>query len=75
VSNNQTKSDKSQLEPMQPETLNADEPSCLPEGAEAHIAVGLKRLYGQMLSEPMPDKFAGLLQQLAKADREPEGPK
>ena len=44
----------------------------LPSTAEAHIAAGLKQLYGQMLAEPMPDKFAGLLDQLAQADKKTE---
>jgi hypothetical protein len=39
--------------------------------AETQIATGLKRLYGQMLAEPMPDKFAGLLDQLAKSEQKP----
>ncbi len=38
--------------------------------AETQIATGLKRLYGQMLAEPMPDKFTGLLEQLAKSEQE-----
>jgi hypothetical protein len=46
---------------------HTDEQSCLPKTVEAEIGSGLKRLYGQMLSEPMPDKFAGLLEQLAKS--------
>jgi hypothetical protein len=32
----------------------------------------LKRLYGQMLAEPMPDRFTGLLDQLSKAERKSE---
>jgi hypothetical protein len=50
-----------QAEPM------IEEPSALPKTVEAEIGSGLKRLYGQMLSEPMPEKFAGLLEQLAKS--------
>lgn len=33
------------------------------------IAKQLKSLYGQHISEPLPDKFAILLEQLAKAER------
>lgn len=44
-----------------------DEQSGLSKTVEAEIGSGLKRLYGQMLSEPMPEKFAGLLEQLAKS--------
>lgn len=50
---------------MPSEVSNGEDYASLPKSAEAQIAVGLKRLYGQMLSEPMPEKFAGLLQQLA----------
>lgn len=44
-----------------------DEQSGLSKTVEAEIGSGLKRLYGQMLSEPIPEKFAGLLEQLAKS--------
>lgn len=63
-----------QPEQMTPEPTKNDNSIPLPATAEAEIATGLKRLYGQMLAEPMPDKFAGLLEQLAKADRKPEQP-
>jgi hypothetical protein len=63
-----------QQEQMTPETSNNDEPVTLPKTAEAEIAIGLKRLYGEMLAEPIPDKFAGLLEQLAKLDQKPEQP-
>lgn len=33
------------------------------------IAKQLKSLYGQHISEPLPDKFTVLLEQLAKAER------
>jgi hypothetical protein len=60
---------------MQSQTANRDEPCALPKSAEARIAVGLKQLYNEMLAEPMPDKFAALLQQLSntplKTEREP----
>ncbi len=61
-----------QSQPMHADAKNADEVCPLPESAEAQIADGLKRLYGQMLAEPMPDKFAGLLKQLAESDRKRE---
>lgn len=63
-----------QQEQMTPETSKNDEPVALPKTAEAEIATGLKRLYGEMLAEPIPDKFAGLLEQLAKVDQKPEQP-
>lgn len=43
--------------------------SILPAAAEQQIAANLRRLYGEMLAEPIPDKFAGLLDQLAKSER------
>jgi hypothetical protein len=66
---------KQQPDQMTPETATTDTVQPLPPTAETEIASGLKRLYGQMLAEPIPDKFAGLLEQLAKLDREPEQPK
>jgi hypothetical protein len=66
---------KQQPDQMTPQTVTNDTVQPLPPTAETEIASGLKRLYGQMLAEPIPDKFAGLLEQLAKLDREPEQPK
>lgn len=43
----------------------------LPEIAEKQIAAELRKVYGQILAEPMPEKFAGLLDQLAKSERNP----
>lgn len=40
----------------------------LPESAQGKIAQQLRDAYGQLLSEPMPDKFAQLLQKLAKPE-------
>ncbi len=59
---------------MTPEISKCDTPQALPKTAEAEIASGLKRLYGEMLAEPIPDKFASLLAELAKVDRKPEQP-
>ncbi|OYW56847.1 MAG: hypothetical protein B7Y80_01830 [Hyphomicrobium sp. 32-62-53] len=70
-----THESKQQPDQMTPETVTTDTVQPLPSTAEMEIATGLKRLYGQMLAEPIPDKFAGLLEQLAKLDREPEQPK
>lgn len=53
-------------------TAKPDDNTTLPPIAEAEIATGLKRLYGQMLAEPLPDRFSGLLEQLAKGDRNSE---
>lgn len=61
---------KPQSMPLQ--TATSDDNTTLPPIAEAEIATGLKRLYDQMLAEPLPDRFSGLLEQLAKADRNSE---
>jgi hypothetical protein len=57
---------------MEAETEAAIDPPTLTKTAEAEIATELKRLYGQMLAEPMPDRFTGLLDQLSKAERKSE---
>lgn len=57
---------------MEADVENTIDTPALPKAAEAEIATELKRLYGQMLAEPMPDRFAGLLAQLSKAERKSE---
>ncbi|MBY0225603.1 MAG: hypothetical protein K2Q28_07350 [Hyphomicrobium sp.] len=57
---------------MEAEAEAAVEPPMLTKTAEAEIAMELKRLYGQMLAEPMPERFTGLLDQLSKAERRSE---
>jgi hypothetical protein len=52
---------------MRSDTSPADETCALPKSAEVRIASGLKQLYSEMLSEPMPDKFMTLLDRLSKA--------
>lgn len=59
---------------MSPHTPDASpcaaEPECvLPPAAEQEIAANLRRLYGEMLAEPIPERFAGLLAELAKSER------
>lgn len=46
----------------------------LPVEAQGRIGRQLQQVYGQMLSEPMPDRFTTLLQNLAKSSEgnEPE---
>jgi Anti-sigma factor NepR len=41
----------------------------LPIELQGAIGQKLKMVYGQMLSEPLPDKFAQLLAELGKADK------
>lgn len=72
--NSKDQDSKQQPEPMTPETPKIDNSIPLPKTAEAEIAAGLKHLYGQMLAEPMPDKFVSLLDQLARPERKPEQP-
>jgi hypothetical protein len=57
---------------MEADVDAAIDPPVLTKAAEAEIATELKRLYGQMLAEPMPERFAGLLDQLSKAERKSE---
>jgi hypothetical protein len=57
---------------MEAETAVTIDAPTLTKTAEAEIASELKRLYGQMLAEPMPDRFTGLLDQLSKAERQSE---
>lgn len=40
----------------------------LPPEAQGQIGKQLRQVYDQMLSEPMPDKFAELLARLAKSE-------
>lgn len=40
----------------------------LPAEAQGQIGKQLRKLYGEMLSEPMPDKFAELLARLSKSE-------
>ncbi len=72
VSTRRTDFEGTSQEQMEAETQANIDPPTLPKTAEAEIAAELKRLYGQMLAEPMPDRFTGLLDQLAKAERKPE---
>ena len=45
-----------------------DEGSTLKPEVGEEIARHLRQLYGQHLSEPLPDKFTSLLAKLSKAD-------
>lgn len=47
--------------------LSADTPP-LPAEIQNQLGKQLRQVYGKMLAEPMPDKFAHLLQQLAKSE-------
>lgn len=61
---------------MQPDTKATDssrhDAPCevsLPIELQGAIGQKLKLVYGQMLSEPLPDKFAQLLAELGKTDK------
>lgn len=41
----------------------------LPREAQGRIGQHLRRIYGEILAEPLPDKFAKLLNNLAKTER------
>lgn len=41
----------------------------LPPEIQNQLGKQLRQVYGKMLAEPMPDKFAHLLQQLAKTEQ------
>jgi len=41
----------------------------LPKEAQGRIGQHLRRIYGEILSEPLPDKFSQLLDNLAKTER------
>lgn len=46
-----------------------DMPSGLPQELQGAIGRQLKQVYGQMLSEPLPDKFTQLLDTLSKSGK------
>jgi hypothetical protein len=41
----------------------------LPTEAHGRIGRQLRKVYGEMLAEPMPDKFSKLLEELAKSEK------
>lgn len=47
---------------------DADKGVVLPPEAQGQIGKQLRQVYGEMLSEPMPDKFAELLARLSKSE-------
>ena len=74
---NDDKRDTEEQEPeMQPEPKQQGVASAsgkeqgvvLPPEAQGRIGKELRKVYGDMLSEPMPDKFAELLQRLSKSE-------
>lgn len=53
-------------EPVKP-TDDIETPA-LPREAQDQIGLKLRQIYGQLLSDPLPDKFAKLLDKLSKAE-------
>lgn len=49
--------------------LGEDAHVLLPREAQGRIGQHLRRIYGEILSEPLPDKFSQLLDNLAKTER------
>lgn len=52
---------------VNPQIQDGPEPTLPPE-AQSAIGRQLRQVYGQMLSEPLPDKFAKLLEELSKSE-------
>ena len=48
---------------------NGAERAVLPKEAHGRIGQQLRRIYGDMLAEPLPDKFSQLLDELSKSER------
>jgi hypothetical protein len=46
-----------------------DDHVILPREAQGRIGQHLRRIYGEILAEPLPDKFSKLLNDLAKSER------
>jgi hypothetical protein len=42
--------------------------TALPKDVQSHLGRKLRAVYGEMMQEPVPDKFLNLLDQLAKAE-------
>jgi len=47
-----------------------DDHVVLPVEAQGRIGQHLRRVYGEILAEPLPDKFSKLLHDLAKSERQ-----
>jgi hypothetical protein len=48
---------------------DADGRVALPREAQGRIGRHLRQAYGALLSEPLPDRFSKLLEELAKSER------
>ena len=50
---------------------NSASDASLPAAVQGKLGQKLREVYGQLLSEPLPDKFTVLLQELAKSEKKP----
>jgi Anti-sigma factor NepR len=55
--------------PVTPGRVDVKGPALPPE-VQGQIGKQLRQVYGQLLSEPLPDKFSKLLEQLGKPERD-----
>lgn len=46
----------------------------LPKEVQSHLGRKLQAVYGEMVQEPVPDKFMNLLSQLSQAETSPDDP-
>lgn len=62
--------DKKDVEARAEKLGSKDDPHVtLPREAQGRIGQHLRRVYGEILSEPLPDRFSQLLESLAKTER------
>lgn len=54
---------------VDPDTKLAKINGALPRELQGAIGKQLKHVYGQMLAEPLPDKFTQLLETLSKSEK------
>jgi hypothetical protein len=58
------------LQTMQsPQSTDTTSEKASPAEIQGHIGKQLRQVYGKLLAEPLPDKFAELLQQLSSNEK------
>lgn len=58
----------SEEQPTAAETKSAGNETAMPRELQGAIGKQLKHVYGQLLAEPLPDKFTQLLASLSKSE-------
>lgn len=58
---------------VQAKTVDLSDEQTLPPEVQASIGRQLKRVYADIVAEPMPDRFGKLLDELAQAGRKSGG--